>query len=420
MLKIYSKVIKSFNIFKDIDNSYFILQVLTSFIPIISKKEEILILEGELIDNIIFVKDGRLSLEVSIDLSDPYKYIQNYLHNNFIGISRKQEINNNNINRVNSILEKKSQNYKDLKNLIDNLLLDNQKSITQVNSIDDNGISMDLGRLNFSRNSIEETNIKAIKILDIRKNEHFGDVLMFLNKKSPLFVRVRSNKADLLLLKKLDALKISNNYPSIWKKIIKKPLSNSKLIQNLTLKMLVTFCNYYGIKTNLFKKLNRNKEYPSYYLKPILNLDNSASKIKKKSKITSLIDMKKTEESDELNSELINENKLEKNDIIYKESKTFPILKDNSKKDNSLINEINDSIKTTKTTKNNSSSLLYRNINGKINKNNSLVKKSLSSDKNKKKVKFLEYDNKNNNNNNINLTQSFSFKNKNNVNNSEL
>ncbi len=56
LLKIYSKVINNFIIFKDINNSNFILQILTSFIPIKSKKEEEIILEGELIDNIVFVK----------------------------------------------------------------------------------------------------------------------------------------------------------------------------------------------------------------------------------------------------------------------------------------------------------------------------------------------------------------------------
>ena len=115
LLKIYSKVVNGFKIFKDIDNSNFILQVLTSFIPIISKKEEIFILEGELIDNIIFVKDGRLSIEVSIDSNDPYASIQNYIHKNFIGISKKQEIQDTNIIKVNSI---KKRNYKDLKNAL--------------------------------------------------------------------------------------------------------------------------------------------------------------------------------------------------------------------------------------------------------------------------------------------------------------
>ena len=46
-------------------------------------------------------------------------------------------------------------------------------------------------------------NKKKLRVLDIRKNEHFGDVFMFLNKKSPLYVRVSSRVVDLLLLKKL-------------------------------------------------------------------------------------------------------------------------------------------------------------------------------------------------------------------------
>ena len=77
---------------------------------------------------------------------------------------------------------------------------------------------------------------------------------MFLNKHSPLYVRVRTKKAELLLLRKLDAVSISTSYPKIWKKIIAKSLTNTKKIKNLTLKMLITFCNFHGIKTKFFKQ----------------------------------------------------------------------------------------------------------------------------------------------------------------------
>ena len=43
LFKIYSKVINGFTIFKDVKNSHFVLQMLTSFIPVVSKKEEIII-----------------------------------------------------------------------------------------------------------------------------------------------------------------------------------------------------------------------------------------------------------------------------------------------------------------------------------------------------------------------------------------
>ena len=89
LLKIYSKIIKDFSIFKKINNSNFILQVLTRFIPITLKKEEILLLEGENVENIIFVKDGRLSMEIEIDIKDPYKSIQRYLEFYFL-ISKKK------------------------------------------------------------------------------------------------------------------------------------------------------------------------------------------------------------------------------------------------------------------------------------------------------------------------------------------
>jgi len=127
---------------------------------------------------------------------------------------------------------------------------------------------------------------KKLKILDIRKNEHFGDVFMFLNKKSPLYVRVASKKVDLLLLKKLDSIDISDRYPDVWKTIIKRPLENSKIISNLTLKTLSIFCNLNGIKTKLFKKKNDNKYFPNYYLIPIINRKGGISPKEKKRKKT--------------------------------------------------------------------------------------------------------------------------------------
>ena len=62
---------------------------------------------------------------------------------------------------------------------------------------------------------------------------------MFLNKKSPFYIRVKSRIADLLFLKKLDAINISDRYPDIWKNVIKKPLENSKIISNLKRKIKI-------------------------------------------------------------------------------------------------------------------------------------------------------------------------------------
>ena len=100
-----------------------------------------------------------------------------------------------------------------------------------------NDDNINANNVNNANNLIIDLNKKKIKVLDIRKNEHFGDVFMFLNKKSPFYIRVISYKADLLLLKKLDALNISYKYPDIWKAILKKPLENVKIINHQTLKI---------------------------------------------------------------------------------------------------------------------------------------------------------------------------------------
>ena len=220
LYSIYSKVINEFTVFKNVKNSSFVLQMLSSFIPLISKKEEILILEG----------DGRLVIEIVIDLNDPYKSIQKYLEYNFVGISEenlKKEIkNNNDISQIQNMISSKNLNYNDLKAELDNFLL--QKDINMDNSASKH-VSDDFGRIDFTRNVknlYRSENYEVIKIFDIRKNEHFGDVNMFLKRPSPFNLKTKSRIAELLLLKKNDAVSISNNYPNIWRNIHNKSYHN--------------------------------------------------------------------------------------------------------------------------------------------------------------------------------------------------
>jgi len=248
----YKSFINGFLFFKGIENREFIVQVISKLKPVLGIKGDVLIQKGEFFEDIIFVKNGILSLEVWIDLDFPEDSIEEYLIE--YGFFNNSEI-------------------KKLKKQVNN----KERSVFLPSSLGDNYNSV-IGNTNMNKYyffkkdpTILETNKKIIKVLDIRKNEHFGEVYMFLNKKSPLFVRVNSNKADLLLLKKLDALKISSNYPNIWKNILKKPLENTKIITNLTIKALSIFCNFYGIKTKLFKRKKNNKSYPPYYLIPSLN-----------------------------------------------------------------------------------------------------------------------------------------------------
>ena len=248
LFKIYSKIINGFTIFKDVKNSNFIFNVLTSFIPIISKKEEIIILEGEIIQNIIFVKDGRLSLEIFLNIKEPYKSIQKYLEMDLTEILNLENIKNNTLNKSNSFINKQERNYNDLKERIDNVLLDNKNNLINNSIIDDNGISMDLGRLDFSRNDIDNDNYQIIKIIDVRKNEHFGDV--HLDNPSPFTLKVKSRIAELLLLRKVDVILISNNYPNIWRRIQSKTYYNLHSLKKLTLKILKRYYNTYFYNKN--------------------------------------------------------------------------------------------------------------------------------------------------------------------------
>ena len=253
LFKIYSRVINQFSIFKDVKNSNFVIQVLTSFIPIVTKKEEIIILEGEIIENIVFIKDGRLSIEIGIDLNDPNKSIQKYI-DNFTGISRQEEASNNYLSRdvsvMNFIPEK---NFNDLKAEIDNVLLDNQNTLVNNSRIDNNGISVDLGRLDFSRNEIERCdseNYHIIKILDLRKNEHFGDYHLITEKPSPFTLKSKSRIAELLLIRKHDAIILSKNFQNIWRRIENKSYHNLVSIKKLTFKILKRYYNTYFYKNN--------------------------------------------------------------------------------------------------------------------------------------------------------------------------
>ena len=68
IIEMYKKFINNFMFFKGIDNKEFIVQIISKLNPIIGIKGDILIKEGEYIDDIIFIKDGILSLEISIDI----------------------------------------------------------------------------------------------------------------------------------------------------------------------------------------------------------------------------------------------------------------------------------------------------------------------------------------------------------------
>ena len=251
IFEIHKEVIKNFIFFNGCENSDFILKVITHFIPLSSKKNAFLIKEGEYIENIFFVKDGKLALEAAIDLDNIEESVERYLDYQFDGISltveSEYESSIEKINKEDKSIEKKPKvkNYKDLFNLINKQTRD----IGDVSYMHESHIEEEIGRcdLNGEGEDFDIGNYQFLRILDILKNEHFGELYMLLNKPSPLSLRVKSKKVDLFLLRKKDAINIRKDYPNIWKRIDDKAMHNMKSIKSLTKKVVNIYCKFNGI-----------------------------------------------------------------------------------------------------------------------------------------------------------------------------
>ena len=199
LYEMYKPIIDNFIFFKNFKNSEFANRVISKLEPVIAVKNDLLLEQGEIIEDIFFVKQGRLSLEVKINSDYPEKSIEKLLNEEyFFGIENNELYQKNAkgglINNKESFI-----NQKTLYNLYSgNTIVENNfkgfKSI-MTNFKGENKIQ--------KRPSLNINYIR-LRILDIRKNEHFGALLMFLNKRSPLSLRVKTKKAELFFLKKID------------------------------------------------------------------------------------------------------------------------------------------------------------------------------------------------------------------------
>ena len=221
--EMYKPVINNFTFFKDFSNIDFIVKVIVAFKPILSLKNDILIKDGDLVEDIIFVKRGRLSLEIPFHLIKPKKGKAVVKRNSTASI-RRSTLFFNNITRENSV----NNNIYCFSPTNNNQTLKNNFSFLNNTTNKNNTI----------KDKEEEENMQYYKILEIRRNEHFGDILMFLNQRSPLYLRVKSKKAELFFLNKQDAINISTSYPQYWKKINQKSLFNMQQIKRLINKII--------------------------------------------------------------------------------------------------------------------------------------------------------------------------------------
>ena len=187
--------------------------------PIIAEKNDILLDQGDIVENMIIVKEGRLSLEIKIDIDNPINSINELLNDEVFGLQNLNEL---------------KQTAVTLKTLNEEI---NNNKATENNS----GNNLNKAKVRKSAGFLH------LKILDILKNEHFGSLMMFLNRKTSLTLRVKSKKVELYFFKKIDAIEISSKYPNIWQRVNKKSFHNLKQISKYMIKVLKQFCETYGV-----------------------------------------------------------------------------------------------------------------------------------------------------------------------------
>ena len=291
IIEMYKPLIMNFIFFKDIYNSDFFIKVATSLKSLISVKGNILIQEGDFVKEIFFIKSGVVGLNISIDLNNPENSIKKFFYENEIG---KFDISY----LTTAIISKRKNTQISFKSNI-NSFLANKVEDSDSNDENDNNIK----------------NIADIKILEIRKNEHFGDALMFLNERSPLIAKVRTRTAELLILRKMEAIEIYSVYPNIWKKINKKSLYNMEQIYQKIKRVIIDFSIRYNIKIQ--QNLNES------------NISGKLIKDNRQKKVKFSIDIKKNKNIKEKNKNEENQNNNENidNESINADEKISKSLK---------------------------------------------------------------------------------------------
>ena len=93
--EMYKPIIKNFIFFKNFQNTDFIVQVITCFKPILAYKNYILVNEGDLIEDIIFVKHGVLSVELPLNATNLHSKKHRGYHAYIIDKQKPEEINLN-------------------------------------------------------------------------------------------------------------------------------------------------------------------------------------------------------------------------------------------------------------------------------------------------------------------------------------
>ena len=235
IFSMYKMELKYFNFFKGISNANFLSEILYNFSSIINKKNDVLLNENEIIDQIFFVNEGRLSLELPIDMNNLEYSINEYFNKEFMNYAFNFE-NNDDFKFIESDISNRS---------ISSLF---EEKIEYHDKTKDN------------KSNLNDSNISYLKIYDIHKNEDYGISYMLQGKRSPFSLKVRTKIAKLYTIKGDDFSNLSENYKNIIKRINKKEKKLIKMIKNSLIKTLDRFCDLNGIKIHEIYKDSIIKE----------------------------------------------------------------------------------------------------------------------------------------------------------------
>ena len=293
--EMYKPIISNFMFFKNFQNKDFIVRIILAFKPIIAYKNDILINEGDMVEDILFVKKGVLALELPINMENPQENIEKYLNSSNVVIEKEPNLQ---FKGTFSFKQRENSNKKNY--LFDSSpFLNKGSTLKYIASFNKGTTLKTINSLNKQKEEKEKItqNITYVKIVWIRQNEHFGDVLMFLEQRSPLRVRVRSKKSELFFLKKLDAIQISTSYPNLWKRINKKSIFNFEQMKK-SIKKIVEIYSSVKKSTNKKKAKEDNSNKHEMKNKEYLNSSNNSYKKSRETLIKirkNSLDMKKND-----------------------------------------------------------------------------------------------------------------------------
>ena len=94
----YKPIIRNLNFFRKFKYSSFGLEIVRKLLPIRAYKNDILLDQGDIIENMSCVKEGRLSLEVKINIHNPIESVNKLLNDDILlGLNTKTHKNINNL-----------------------------------------------------------------------------------------------------------------------------------------------------------------------------------------------------------------------------------------------------------------------------------------------------------------------------------